>query len=112
MALKNCSQNNLYTTWLKYFFFLFNFLGHYQPGCGIDILGMCSHNRVYEYFAESLLSRRFIAKRCAILSNALLGLCNGNKTAIMGGEPMNFNQRGIFFLKTNGKSPYALVNSE
>jgi hypothetical protein len=71
-------------------------------------LGVCSHLRAYKLFAESIISSRFRAKHCHFLTTALQGLCAGKKYAIMEGEPKNLNLRGIFYLKTNSKSPYAL----
>lgn len=86
------------------------FLGIKQPGCGLDLLGVCSHGRVTELFAESLINNQFYSKKCNSFHQVLIGRCNGTENALMGGEPVNLNLRGIFYLKTNSKSPFAIAS--
>ncbi|XP_017787287.1 PREDICTED: pancreatic triacylglycerol lipase-like [Nicrophorus vespilloides] len=38
--------------------------GMNQPGCGSDLLGNCAHARAHKYYSESILTSRFVAKRC------------------------------------------------
>jgi hypothetical protein len=70
------------------------------------MVGSCSHSRAHALFAESIISNRFVAQRCATLTQALNQACFG-ETAIMGGEPGNISTRGIFHLRTNRNSPFA-----
>lgn len=57
--------------------------GSRQPGCGIDLVGGCAHNRAWEYFAESVTNNRFLARRCSNWANFTAGTCDGK--AFMGG---------------------------
>lgn len=82
--------------------------GDGQPGCGIDLTGSCSHSRSHALFAESIISRDFVAVRCSSLSDARNERCTGERGVLMGGEPGNIGLRGIFHLRTNRQSPFAL----
>lgn len=87
--------------------------GRSQPGCGFDITGTCAHLRASEYFAESITSDGFIAQRCESFADINKNRCtveSPDELIIMSPEPANFGLEGIFFLKTNPKSPYALVS--
>lgn len=82
-----------------------------QPGCSIiDSYGSigCSHSRAYELFAESIISAKFLSQRCENLNQARKQTCSGAKDVSMGKEPGNIGLRGIFYLKTNKKAPFAL----
>lgn len=83
--------------------------GGIQAGCGIDAAGICSHNRAWEFFAESVRnSNGFWATRCSGIDAIRKKKCpssGGNQ--IMGGEPINRGANGVFYLTTNGKSPFA-----
>ena len=59
---------------------------HPQPGCGVDLLGSCSHGRAYEFVGESGLEKNaFAARLCASQDDATKGDCNdSNATAYMG----------------------------
>lgn len=80
---------------------------HSQPGCGLDVAGSCAHSRAHEFFAETIISERFVARRCDSYQEISRRNCNGSGTALMGGEPGNIGLRGIFFVETNGNSPFA-----
>lgn len=78
-----------------------------QPGCGADASGQCAHSRAHGLFAESIISNRFVARRCLNYQQIVSQTCTGTGTAIMGGEPGNNGLSGVFFLETNGNSPFA-----
>ena len=82
--------------------------GDNQPGCGLDVSGSCSHSRAHELFAETIISSGFVAVRCNTLADATNSRCTGAREASMGGEPGNNGLRGIFHLRTNGQSPFAM----
>lgn len=64
--------------------------GSSQPGCKMDIVGMCAHGRAYEYFLESLLGSRFIAFECESYEGVKNKECSvKNNLVQMGGEPGN-----------------------
>jgi pimeloyl-ACP methyl ester carboxylesterase len=85
--------------------------GANQPGC--FPAGDCSHLRSTEYLIESLSSNNFIARSCSTIDDARNSRCTGNSGFIMGGDPsvVPKNLSGIFHLRTNSQSPFA-VGSE
>ncbi|XP_059608067.1 phospholipase A1 VesT1.02-like [Phlebotomus argentipes] len=84
--------------------------GRSQPGCGIDLAGNCAHSRAHQFYAESITTDRgFWARPCADFSNILNENCQAiGVETLMGGEPANVNARGIFWLRTNSNSPFAM----
>lgn len=83
--------------------------GRWQPGCGLDLTGSCSHLRAPIYFAESINSNEFVAKRCASFYEIDHDRCTVQETnsfAIMRPEPPNIGLTGYFYLQTNAMSPY------
>ncbi|XP_045473071.1 phospholipase A1-like [Harmonia axyridis] len=70
---------------------------------------LCSHILAGLYFAESILrDQKFVGTKCDFLSpNFILGFCTSNATAIMG-EHVNRNSRGIYYVETAEKPPFAL----
>ncbi|XP_031833782.1 pancreatic triacylglycerol lipase-like [Nomia melanderi] len=82
--------------------------GTSQVGCVVDVGGVCSHPRSFEYFAESINSKvKFWGLNCNSYNNFLKGACRSNARAIMGGLKTSFNDKGTYFLKTNSRSPFA-----
>ncbi|CAG9830945.1 unnamed protein product [Diabrotica balteata] len=80
--------------------------GRHQPGCGIDIVGTCSHSRSYKLYAESLFGDAFIGQRCRSYLEYKRGKCTGPK-ASMGMFHIDKNASGPYYLKTNSQPPYA-----
>jgi len=79
--------------------------GDAQPGC---TTGLCDHMRVIGFMAESIISDRFVARRCASFAqieaeNCPIGQGTG---AIMGGNAYKV-LTGIFYLETNPSTPFA-----
>ncbi|CAD7079345.1 unnamed protein product [Hermetia illucens] len=82
--------------------------GGVQPGCGIDVVGSCSHGRSVEYFAESLqANNQFLGKKCGSWSDIQKKVCSGSATGKMGGEPSNHGIAGVFYVPVNSGYPYA-----
>ncbi|XP_076392605.1 phospholipase A1-like isoform X1 [Megachile rotundata] len=79
--------------------------GVHQNGCNVPLL--CDHIRSYEYFAESVNSNGFVARKCDSFANYELGLCNLAEKAHMGGVTPDFNVEGSYYLTTNSKPPFA-----
>jgi len=84
--------------------------GTFQPGCGLDIGGVCAHGRAYEYYAESLNNNRFNSLRCPTFDSMFYlwpwnCIYTSVGTGIMGGDAAK-SLKGVFFLETNNKSPY------
>ncbi|KAF6210802.1 hypothetical protein GE061_013913 [Apolygus lucorum] len=82
-----------------------------QPGC-FDITAPwqligCSHGRAYDYFTESISTPQgFPAVECDSWSNFESGACDKNKQIFMGPNTPT-TARGVYYLSTNGGSPYA-----
>ncbi|CAH1987717.1 unnamed protein product [Acanthoscelides obtectus] len=81
--------------------------GKSQPGCGLDLAGICSHSRSYAYYAESLNSESFIAYQCDNYEEYLQGFCVYSHVSIMGMFNVDINARGKYYLRTYGNFPYA-----
>ncbi|XP_077287016.1 phospholipase A1 member A [Arctopsyche grandis] len=86
--------------------------GTSQPGCAHDTIFKtlsCDHTKVTPYFIESINSPNgFWAGPCPNLVSYLIGWCEprDNEYVLMG-EHIDQNSRGIFYVSTNAKPPYA-----
>lgn len=66
----------------------------------------CSHLRVVELYAESLLRNEFWANQCESTRRMSRQNCRGQPGAFMGGSPASVGARGIFYLDTNRRAPF------
>lgn len=85
--------------------------GTEQPGCILDFIGQCAHGRAVEYFAESVNSTGFIARRCESFNHIINENCWDQDPQIshtMQPIPSNHNRKGIFYFRTNSRPKYAL----
>ncbi|CAG9830939.1 unnamed protein product [Diabrotica balteata] len=80
--------------------------GKNQPGCDLDVVGICRHGRSYLYYSESLISGGFAAKQCNSYKDFNNNQCNAGRSN-MGEYNINTSARGGYYLNTNSKSPYA-----
>jgi pancreatic triacylglycerol lipase len=81
--------------------------GTTQPGCGSDVSGSCAHGRAVSFYAESINSNRFNARRCANHGQITSRNCpTGQGSGMMGGDASK-SLSGVFFLETNANSPFA-----
>lgn len=55
--------------------------GGKQPGCNSEI---CDHDRAIAYYAEAILSDRFLAKKCVNYESYSKGLCDNGERSYMG----------------------------
>ncbi|XP_076392489.1 phospholipase A1 VesT1.02-like [Megachile rotundata] len=81
-----------------------------QNGC--YNIELCSHWRAYEYFAESVKSGGFLARRCNNFFDYELGKCESNDVAYMGGAVLDHNAKGAYYLTVNAKPPFARNNPD
>ncbi|XP_050314432.1 pancreatic lipase-related protein 3-like [Anthonomus grandis grandis] len=83
--------------------------GSIQNGCAADLTGVCSHNRAWKFFAESINGdTKFVSRRCSSYTAYRLGTCARNTASDMGGYPVNVNTPDDeYFLDTKYLSPYA-----
>lgn len=82
--------------------------GKSQPGCGLDVTGSCAHSRAYKFLSEAATSNQFIAHKCKSLQDAKNGKCDDGERLVMRAELTAINVRGIYHLRTNSASPFAL----
>ncbi|XP_011139807.1 pancreatic lipase-related protein 2 isoform X2 [Harpegnathos saltator] len=86
--------------------------GSSQPGCATSSILQtlsCDHTKVTPYYIESITTKKgFWAAPCANLFSYLIGWCNPKKEEyILMGEDSPHTARGIFYLSTNARRPYA-----
>lgn len=91
-------DSNFYPNW-----------GTSQPGCGADLSGNCAHVRSHEFFAETIVSDiGFWSRRCRGYQDIVNRNCvSSGPDTRMGGEPLNYNANGVYWLETNEASPFA-----
>ncbi|XP_053985508.1 pancreatic triacylglycerol lipase-like [Hylaeus volcanicus] len=83
--------------------------GSIQTGCPLDVVGACSHLHAVEYFAESINSKTgFWAVSCTNFKDFVLGKCNSQPKALMGGVEPKFDVMGIYYLRTHKTGPFAM----
>ncbi|XP_030748445.1 pancreatic lipase-related protein 2-like [Sitophilus oryzae] len=80
--------------------------GSRQPGCGLDLVGGCAHNRAWEFFAESVNDNRFVSQECSTWDEYNKNACNGTFKLMGGLSNIDKTARGIYYLATNNQSPY------
>uniref|UniRef100_A0A1Y9IV86 Lipase domain-containing protein n=1 Tax=Anopheles minimus TaxID=112268 RepID=A0A1Y9IV86_9DIPT len=94
--------------------------GSHQPGCGFNVVGLCSHSRAWELFVESLLEpeEKLLASRVesldAIQQETEPPVLKSDpdshpmvERVKMGGEPSSAGQaRGLYSITTRDKSPF------
>ncbi|KFB48158.1 AGAP007991-PA-like protein [Anopheles sinensis] len=86
--------------------------GTSQPGCASSTIFQtlaCDHTKVTPYFIESINSERgFWAGPCPTLISYLLGWCEPKDSDyVLMGEHLSRRARGVFYVTTNAKPPYA-----
>ncbi|XP_034230284.1 phospholipase A1-like [Thrips palmi] len=75
--------------------------GSDQPGCGVDLTGVCSHARSYKYFAESIVEGKgYQAVYCESDKDAWNGACTTQEDGCMG-EKVYFKETGSYYLTTS-----------
>lgn len=83
--------------------------GRRQPGCGVDPAGGCAHARSHRLFTEALNSETgFYARQCRSVNDVNRGSCiQAGPDMRMGGEPTDTGARGVYWLPTNSRAPFA-----
>nr|XP_022902538.1 phospholipase A1-like [Onthophagus taurus] len=82
--------------------------GKTQPGCGLDLVGICSHARAYEFYAESIYKSAFHSRLCGSMDDFEQHMCNSNHKSLMGHLHVDKSASGDYFLKTRSNSPFAM----
>lgn len=86
--------------------------GKVQPGCGNDLQGVCAHARSVEYYAEAVKlgsKDNFIPDKCSNFDSLKDDECKIHVSGIRMGDPSNYGKAdGVYYLKTNSKSPFGM----
>ncbi|XP_014277749.1 pancreatic lipase-related protein 2 [Halyomorpha halys] len=77
-----------------------------QPGCNLDIDGVCSHARAYLYYAESIeYPFGYQSTPCFSWLEYVKNKCEEKETIEMGAF-VPTSARGLYYLKTNSEPPF------
>lgn len=82
-----------------------------QPGCNgmTELIEACSHGRAYHYYTESILvPNSFYGHSCYSWQAYTDGKCSPANESVLMGAYVPHTAKGIYFLKTNHKSPFGL----
>ncbi|XP_052863517.1 lipase member I-like [Anopheles cruzii] len=90
--------------------------GSHQPGCGLNIAGLCSHSRAWELFVETLMQpeAKLLASKVESLTDVkgptiaeVFRLDQTIERVKMGGEPSSAgNAEGLYHITTRDSSPF------
>ncbi|XP_026277480.1 phospholipase A1 member A-like [Frankliniella occidentalis] len=69
-----------------------------QPGCLPDLAGICSHEKAFRIFRDSISDVNFSAVGCDSARDAMQGRCSGRVGAM--GERCDTTQPGIYYAAT------------
>lgn len=84
-----------------------------QPGCGIDLVGSCSHGRSHQMFAESIIEKNtFTAGLCADNTQALDSDCPESNVTSHMGFWLRPSEPGSYYLETADSYPFDLLMHE
>ncbi|XP_055916678.1 phospholipase A1-like [Eupeodes corollae] len=79
--------------------------GKSQPGCLLDLAGVCSHSRAFIYYAEALVENNFLAMKCSDYEEAVAKSCEessyGSYKMAAPGSQLN---DGCYYVPVNKKS--------
>ncbi|XP_055916670.1 phospholipase A1 VesT1.02-like [Eupeodes corollae] len=84
--------------------------GRTQPGCGLDMIGTCSHSRAYLYYAEAI-RQQFLGIKCDHWKDAVEKDCkltgDPSMVASFDDESNHMVLEGSFYSPINKKPPYS-----
>lgn len=85
--------------------------GQYQPGCGNDVFGSCSHSRSVVYFVEALWVNNFIVRKCDSFNEAIVRNCSRTYSRERMGEIANaYKSSGTYYVPVKDASPHGFEN--
>ncbi|KAK9702906.1 Lipase [Popillia japonica] len=83
--------------------------GSIQPACqNLIYVPLCSHLMANFYYAESIISKKFVATQCKTVWDPFLGWCRNKSKYVLMGEHCDRSVRGIYSLNTSTTPPYGL----
>ncbi|XP_037825825.1 pancreatic triacylglycerol lipase-like [Lucilia sericata] len=85
--------------------------GESQPGCILDVTGVCSHFRSYIYYAEAVAKNNFGTIQCANYEDAVAKDCGNVFSSVRMGAVSNADMvGGVFYVPVNSQSPYGILS--
>ncbi|XP_058454770.1 phospholipase A1-like [Malaya genurostris] len=88
--------------------------GQKQPGCGLNLAGICAHSRAWQLFVETLMEPEENLLAEPIYTIPRLPVeekSDSGRRSKMGGEPSS-QANGLFYIDTNDRSPYFGTNQK
>ncbi|XP_016938252.4 phospholipase A1 VesT1.02 [Drosophila suzukii] len=84
--------------------------GRKQPGCGIDILGSCSHQRSVSYYVEAVTEDNFGTIKCNDYQDALANECGRTYSGVRMGAVTNaYMVDGDYYVPVNSQTPFGNI---
>lgn len=84
--------------------------GKYQPGCSLNILGICSHQLSTSYYAEAVAYNDFATIKCKNYTDAVAKDCGSSYSSVhMGSTENSLTAEGPYYVPVNKKSPYGIL---
>lgn len=84
--------------------------GGNQPGCPLDVTGVCSHNLSPTYYAEAVRMNNFVAYKCDTYREAVARNCTAPHINVRMGSISNAQSvAGIYYVPVNKKSPFGTL---
>ncbi|EDW05462.1 phospholipase A1 VesT1.02 [Drosophila mojavensis] len=82
-----------------------------QPGCGLNIAGICSHSRSVTYYAEAVTMNNFGTMKCDSYVAAINKMCGNTYSTIRMGDESNADRvEGVFYVPVNSNAPHGNIN--
>ena len=84
--------------------------GKSQPGCPLDIAGICAHARSCTYYAEAVAQDNFATVKCGNYKDAVAKDCGATYSSVrMGADKNSYMVAGDFYVPVNKKAPFGVM---
>ncbi|XP_019891155.2 phospholipase A1 isoform X2 [Musca domestica] len=85
--------------------------GEEQPGCPLDVTGVCSHSLSTTYYAEAVDINDFGTIQCSDYEQAVADSCGTNFSTVLMGAVYDVDKvPGIFYVPVHSSYPYGVSN--
>ncbi|XP_023034213.1 phospholipase A1 isoform X1 [Drosophila willistoni] len=87
--------------------------GEHQPGCIVDIFGICAHERAVTYYAEAVQHNHFGTYKCPHYQTALHKNCTPTFSNVRMGNTLENpgKANGIYYVPIKSKHPFGISPS-
>lgn len=84
--------------------------GKSQPGCPLDVAGICAHSRSCTYYAEAVSMDNFATMKCENYKDAVAKDCGATYSSVrMGADNNSYMVAGDFYVPVNKKAPFGVI---